>query len=81
MARMSQAEKVARNILRSHGRTKLRRLIEGLQAQESGQAIADDLEVSRERVRQWKNVLTRTVTSVTVEGDVARVLWCGLGPE
>ena len=74
MRSMSQVERVTRNILRSHGRVKLRRLLDGLVAQESGQLIANDLGVSRERVRQWKMVLTRTVTSVTVEPDVSRVL-------
>jgi ABC-type enterobactin transport system permease subunit len=71
---LTRAEKVARNILVNHGAVKLARLIRGLEAQESGQAIASDLGVSRERVRQWKHVLTRSVTVVTVDESVARLL-------
>lgn len=71
---LTRAEKVARNILVNHGAAKLARLICGLEAQESGQAIASDLGVSRERVRQWKHSLTRSVTVVTVDESVARLL-------
>ena len=71
---LTRAEKVAQNILMNHGAGKLARLIRGLEAQESGQTIASDLGVSRERVRQWKHTMTRSVTVVTVDESVARLL-------
>ena len=48
-------KRVARNFVRSYGRQQLRRLVVLLSRNESGQVIADEFNVSRERVRQWKN--------------------------
>ena len=45
-------ERVARNFIKSYGRSRFRRLLEALAAGESGQKIADEFGVSRERVRQ-----------------------------
>ena len=44
-------ERVARNFIRSYGRSRFRRLLEALAYGESGQAIANEFGVSRERVR------------------------------
>jgi hypothetical protein len=80
MARMNTRERVARNIAREYGPAMLVRLVEGLMAQESGQEIANDFDVSRERVRQWKMTLVETVTSVTPYPEVAMVLREGEPP-
>ena len=40
-------ERVARNFIRSYGRSRFRRLLEALAANESGQIIADEFGVSR----------------------------------
>ena len=55
-------ERVARNFIKSYGRTRFRRLLEALAAAESGQVIANEFGVSRERVRQWKNTFGETIT-------------------
>ena len=67
-------EKVARNIITRHGQAGLRRLILGLRGGESGQTIADDLGVSRERVRQWKEILGQEVRTYIVDGRVQDLL-------
>jgi DNA-directed RNA polymerase sigma subunit (sigma70/sigma32) len=41
---------------------------------ESGQVIADEFDVSRERVRQWKNTFGQVVTLYQVHPEVQRVL-------
>lgn len=66
--------RIARNIMARHGRGGLHRLLDGLRAGESGQTIADDLGVSRERVRQWKLVLGREVRTYIVSDEAKRIL-------
>jgi hypothetical protein len=67
-------EKIARNIIARHGRGGLVRLLDGLRAGESGQVIADDLGVTRERVRQWKGALGVEVRTYIVSEDVSALL-------
>jgi uncharacterized protein (DUF433 family) len=50
------------------------RLLDGLRAGESGQVIADDLGVTRERVRQWKGALGVEVRTYIVSEDVSALL-------
>ncbi len=66
-------ERVARNFIKSYGRTRFRRLIEALEAGESGQAIANEFGVSRERVRQWKNTFGQVITLYQLHPEVARI--------
>ena len=48
-------EKVAKNFIKSYGKPQFRAFLSMLQnGVVSGQQMADDLSVSRERVRQWK---------------------------
>ena len=45
-----------------------------LGAGESGQAIADEFNVSRERVRQWKNTFGEVVTHYRLFPEIDRIL-------
>ena len=67
-------ERVARNFIRSYGRSRFRPLLEALAANESGQIIADEFGVSRERVRQWKNTFGTVITLYQVHPEVERIL-------
>ena len=67
-------QRVARNFIRTYGRTRFRRLLEALAGGESGQAIADEFGVSRERVRQWKNTFGEVITYYRVFPEVDRIL-------
>jgi hypothetical protein len=67
-------ERVARNFIKTYGRSRLRRLVEALAAAESGQAIAEEFGVSRERVRQWKNAFGTVIKLYHVHPEVERIL-------
>ncbi|MCB9777024.1 MAG: helix-turn-helix domain-containing protein [Alphaproteobacteria bacterium] len=67
-------QRVARNFIRTYGRTRFRRLLESLAAGQSGQTIADEFGVSRERVRQWKNTFGEVITYYRVFPEVDRIL-------
>ena len=49
------------------------RLLNALSNGDSGQVIATDFGVSRERVRQWKNTFGRVVTIYQVHPEVQRL--------
>ena len=74
MASSKSRERVARNFLARYGRAGFRRLLMALADGESGQVIADEFDVSRERVRQWKNTFGQVVTLYQVHPEVQRVL-------
>lgn len=65
---------VAENFVRRYGRERLRQLLLQLSNGESGQAIAEEFDVSRERVRQWKNTFGTVVTLYQVHPDVQAVV-------
>ena len=67
-------ERVARNFIKSCGRSKFRRLLQALGEGESGQVIADEFGVSRERVRQWKNAFGTVITLYQLHPEVERIL-------
>jgi ABC-type siderophore export system fused ATPase/permease subunit len=67
-------ERVARNFIKAYGRAKFRRLLEALANSESGQIVADEFGVSRERVRQWKNTFGTVITVYQVHPEVERLL-------
>lgn len=67
-------ERVARNFIKTYGRTKFRRLVEALANGESGQVVADEFGVSRERVRQWKNTFGEVITHYRIYPEVDRIL-------
>ena len=74
IASMKNRERVARNFIKTYGRTRFRRLIEALAASESGQTIAMEFGVSRERVRQWKNTFGQVITLYQLHPEVERIL-------
>jgi DNA-directed RNA polymerase sigma subunit (sigma70/sigma32) len=67
-------ERVARNFIKSYGRSKFRRLLQALGEGESGQTIANEFGVSRERVRQWKNAFGTVITLYQLHPEVERIL-------
>lgn len=67
-------ERIARNFIARHGRRGLARLLDLLASGDSGQEIAAEFDVSRERVRQWKNTFGQSVTFYQVHPDVRRML-------
>jgi len=67
-------ERVARNFIKTYGRRRFRRLLEALAANESGQTIANEFGVSRERVRQWKNTFGTVITLYQLHPEVERIL-------
>ena len=66
-------ERVARNFIKRYGRMRFRRLIESLAGGVSGQVIADEFGVSRERVRQWKNTFGQVITLYQLHPEVERI--------
>lgn len=67
-------QRVARNFIRTYGRTRFRRLLDALSSTESGQVIADEFGVSRERVRQWKNTFGEVFTYYRLHPEIERIL-------
>jgi uncharacterized protein (DUF433 family) len=67
-------QRVARNFIKRYGRTALRRLLESLADGESGQKIANEFSVSRERVRQWKNTFGEVITYYRVYPEIDQIL-------
>lgn len=74
MASARSRERVARNFVERYGADRFRRLLAALSEGTSGQAIADEFQVSRERVRQWKNTFGTVLTLYQVHPEVQRVL-------
>ena len=67
-------ERVARNFIRTYGRIRFHRLLSLLAQGISGQAIANEFNVSRERVRQWKNTFGEVVTHYRLYPEIDRIL-------
>lgn len=66
--------RVARNFIRRFGAPGLRRLLDRLAEGASGQDIADEFQVSRERVRQWKTTFGTVLTIYQVHHEVSAAL-------
>ena len=77
---VNRSRRIARNFVRTYGRAQFVRMIDMLERQESGQAVADMLGVSRERVRQWRDTFGDTITLYRVRPEVRAVLRPDLGP-
>jgi len=67
-------ERVAKNFMERYGADGLRRLLDALANGDSGQVIADEFHVTRERVRQWKSTFGQVVTYYQVFPEVERLL-------
>ncbi len=74
---MSPAEKAARNFTRTRGKTAFRLFIQMLCEQKSGADIGKQFGVSRERVRQWKEIFGSTVSIYQPHAEVIRVIGGG----
>lgn len=65
--------RVVRNFIHKHGKESLRKLVADFTAQRSGQEIARELGVTRQRVNQWKEAFGVTVTSYVVYPEVLQL--------
>ena len=74
MADRSSRLKVTHNFVRRYGVDGLTRLLEALSEGRSGEEIAREFSVSRERVRQWKNTFGEVITHYRVYPEVDRIL-------
>ena len=72
--RITEESPAGRNFIKRYGRLQFRRLLEALANGESGQAIANDFDVSRERVRQWKNTFGEVITYYRVYPEIDQIL-------
>jgi transposase-like protein len=64
---------VAANFVAEYGKPRLKRFLKLLQQNASGQDIAREFGVSRERVRQWKNSFGRVVVRFESFADIRRL--------
>lgn len=62
------------NLLKNYGRPKTLRLVVGLVTGVSGEQLAQELGVTRERIRQWKHVLGVEQRVYCVDPEVVRAL-------
>lgn len=74
MATARSRERVARNFVKRYGAERFQELLGLLASGESGQVVAAAFDVSRERVRQWKNTFGTVVTLYQVHPEVEAVL-------
>ena len=80
MATPKSRERMARNFVKRYGAEQFDQLMTLLSEGASGQMIADTFQVSRERVRQWKNAFGQIITLYQVYPEVQKVLDEELGP-
>lgn len=71
---MRNRETIARNFIERYGAERLDRLLDALASGESGEAIAREFDVSRERVRQWKNAFGSIMMLYQVHPEVQRIV-------
>ena len=64
---------VARNFINQYGKAKFKRFIKLLKEGTSGEQIAEEYGVSRERVRQWKNAFGNVVQSYDLDPDIQKL--------
>ena len=80
MATPKSRDRMARNFVKRYGAEQFDQLMTLLSEGASGQMIANTFEVSRERVRQWKNAFGQVITLYQVYPEVQKVLDEELGP-
>jgi hypothetical protein len=71
---MTPPEKVAENLIRKYGEDAFHNLLGRFKTNDNNQEIATAFTVSRERVRQWKNVLGRTIVLYEVTPSISHLL-------
>lgn len=67
-------DRVIRNFIDSYGYIKFKWLINALAKGMSGQTIANEFNVSRERVRQWKNTFGVIVTHYKLHPETVAII-------
>ena len=65
-----RTEKMVDNFIENYGEDAFREFIEGLMNDESGGAWARKLGVSRERIRQWRDVFVKRIVYVAPVASV-----------
>lgn len=66
-------ETVANNFVNQYGKARLKRFLKLLQQNESGEKIAEEFGVSRERVRQWKNAFGSMVQTYEMSPEIMKL--------
>ena len=64
------ARKMAANFIDRYGADRFRWLLAALADGASGEGIASELQVSRERVRQWKNAFGTVITLYRIHPEI-----------
>lgn len=64
-------KRMARHFIHAYGKEAFLALLVKFERNDSGQVIADDLGVTRERVRQWRNAFGATISVYQVHPDAA----------
>jgi hypothetical protein len=77
---VSRSRRIARNFVKTYGRSRFALTLDMFERRESGQAVADMLGVSRERVRQWRDTFGDTITLYRVHPEVRALRRPDLGP-
>lgn len=62
------------NFIKNYGKDRFKWFLNAIATGVSGQVIADEFGVSRERVRQWKNAFGDTVTVYQLKPEVKQTL-------
>ncbi len=74
MLNQASRRRKVRNFIKTYGVEKLEWILNQFNAGTSGQKIADELGVSRERVRQWKIAFGGLVTFYQVHPDTKEII-------
>jgi len=64
---------VAKNFIKQYGKARFKRFLKLLNEGVSGEKIAEEYGVSRERVRQWKNAFGETVQSYDLNPEIRKL--------
>lgn len=71
---MRNVHRMAENFIQRYGAERFRWMLSALAEGKSGEDIARELQVSRERVRQWKNAFGTVVTLYRIHPQIERLL-------
>lgn len=69
----ADASTVARNFISQYGKAKFKRFLKLLRQGSSGETIAEEYGVSRERVRQWKNAFGQVVQTYDINPAIQQI--------
>ena len=73
MSKTRNRERMARNFIKTYGRVKFNQLLSDIAAQKSGQSIANELNVSRQRVQQWKTAFGSQLTCYQLFPEIEQI--------